>query len=65
MDYLSEKEQEDYSYRAAYANLQTGNRQEAKRLFGLLTRNSEKYAEPASYYLAYAQFQDGEYDPHV
>lgn len=62
MDYLTEREQEDYSYRTAYANLQVGSRTEAKRLFGLLTRNSKKYAEPASYYLAYSNFQDGEYD---
>ena len=62
IDYLSESDQEDYSYRSAYANLQKGNRTEAKRLFGLLTRNSKKYTEPASYYYAYANFQDGEYD---
>lgn len=65
MDYLDVKEQEDYSYRTAYANLQAGNRNEAKRLFGLLTRNSSKYAEPASYYLAYANFQDGEYEQAI
>lgn len=65
MDYLTEREQEDYSYRTAYANLQAGSRTEAKRLFGLLTRNSKKYAEPASYYLAYANFQDGEYEQAI
>lgn len=62
VDYLSVGEQEDYSYRMGYTLLQNGQRKEAKRLFGLLTRNSGKYAEPASYYLAYASFQDGEYD---
>ena len=65
VDYLNVKEQEDYSYRTAYANLQAGNRVEAKRYFGLLTRNSQKYAEPASYYLAYANFQDGEYNQAI
>ncbi|MDU1889948.1 MAG: tetratricopeptide repeat protein [Dysgonomonas sp.] len=65
VDYLQVGEQEDYSYRTAYANLQSGNRAEAKRLFGLLTRNSNKYAEPASYYLAYANFQDGEYEQAI
>ncbi|MDR1715364.1 MAG: tetratricopeptide repeat protein [Prevotella sp.] len=65
MDYLNVKEQEDYSYRTAYANLQAGNRNDAKRLFGLLTRNSSKYVEPASYYLAYANFQDGEYEQAI
>lgn len=62
MDYLTVDEQEDYSYRMAYSSLQNGERTEAKRLFGLLSRNSKKYAEPASYYLAYASFQEGEYE---
>jgi TolA-binding protein len=61
MDYLTIDEQEDYSYRMACSSLQNGERAESKRLFGLLSRNSRKYAEPASYYLAYANFQDGEY----
>lgn len=65
MDYLTTQEQEDYSYRAAYANLQSGSKPEAKRLFGLLTRNSKKYTEPASYYLAYINFQEGEYDKAI
>ncbi|MDR0823583.1 MAG: tetratricopeptide repeat protein [Prevotella sp.] len=62
VDYLSVSEQEDFSYRKAYCELQNGDRAEAKNLFGLLSRNSEKYAEPASYYLAYINFQDGEYE---
>ncbi|WP_108823124.1 tetratricopeptide repeat protein [Dysgonomonas sp. Marseille-P4361] len=65
MDYLTPSEQEDFSYRAAYANLQVGSKDEAKRYFGLLSRNSKKYAEPASYYLAYINFQDGEYDKAI
>lgn len=62
MDYLSSDEQEDYAYRTAYAGLQSGNRTDPKRLFGILSRNSQKYAEPASYYLAYINFQEGNYD---
>lgn len=62
MDYLTENEQEDYAYRTAFANLQVGNKNDAKRLFGILSRSSKKYAEPASYYLAYIDFQNGEYD---
>jgi len=65
MDYLSPTEQEDYAYRTAYANLQEGNRNDAKRLFGLLSRNSKKYNEPASYYLAYISFQEGEYSQAI
>lgn len=62
MDYLSVNEQEDYAYRMAYSSLQSGKREEAKRLFGILSRTSKKYTEPASYYLAYIDFQDGNYD---
>lgn len=62
MDYLSVAEQEDYAYRTAFANLQQGNKNDSKRLFGILSRSSKKYAEPASYYLAYIDFQNGNYD---
>lgn len=62
MDYLAQVEQEDYAYRAACAGLQSGNRNDARRLFTGLTKNSERYNEPASYYLAYMDFQDGNYD---
>lgn len=65
VDYLNAEEQEDYSYRTAYANLQKGSRVEAKRLFGLLSRNSQKYQDPASYYLAYIDFQEGNYKQAV
>ncbi|NDV79030.1 tetratricopeptide repeat protein [Dysgonomonas sp. 511] len=65
IDYLNEKEQADCSYRMAYSFLQTGNRAEAKRLFGLLTKNSKEYLDPASFYLAYTHFQDGEYEQAI
>lgn len=63
IDYLDLKEQDDYAYRYAYSMLQAGkkDKKESKRLFGLLTRNSKKYREPASYYLAYMDFQEGNY----
>lgn len=59
---LSPAEGEDYSYRLAYAYLQIKqNRAEAKKMLGNLMRNSNKYREPASYYFAYTDFQDGNY----
>lgn len=65
MDYLSQTEQADYSYRKAYAALQTDKMQEARQLFGVLSRISNKYAEPATYYLAYIDFQNGNYDTAI
>ena len=62
VDYLSEKEQEDHTFRIAQACLHTGNKKEARSLFGILTRISEKYSEPSSYYLAYIDFQNGDYE---
>lgn len=65
MDYLSVNDQEDYSYRRAYALLQAGKNVEARQLFGVLSRISNKYAEPASYYSAYINFQNGDYDAAI
>ena len=62
IDYLPLTEQEDYAYRTAYAAMQIGENNNSKRLFGLLSKNSYKYAEPASYYLAYINFQEGNYN---
>ncbi len=62
LDYLTPSEQEDYSFRAAYTNLQLGNKNEARRYFGLLYRNSNKYRDAADYYSGYIDYSDGEYD---
>ncbi|NDW17361.1 outer membrane protein assembly factor BamD [Dysgonomonas sp. 216] len=62
VNYLSPGEQEDYAYRMAYTGLQSNRRDNSKHLFKALTHNSKKYADPANYYLAYIDFQDGEYD---
>ena len=62
MDYLTVNEQEDYAYRMAYSSLQGGKKDDAKRLFGILSRSSKKYGEASSYYLAYIDFQDGNYN---
>ncbi|GAB6011905.1 tetratricopeptide repeat protein [Viscerimonas tarda] len=65
IDYLSASDQEDYSFRYAYSSLQKGDRGKAKQQFGLLTRNSRKYTEPATYYLAYIDFGEGNYDKSI
>ncbi len=62
VDYLSLKDQEDYTFRSAVANLREGKRSVAANQFALLAKNSNKYYEPAAYYKAYIDFQDGKYD---
>lgn len=65
VDYFNLKDQEDYTFRSAFANLQVGNRKEAYQQFDILARNSNKYFEPASYYKAYIDFYDGKYDSAI
>lgn len=65
LDYLSAGDQEDYAFRLAYANLQEGNKDEAYRLFRILTKSSQKYSEPASYYAAYIDFRNGDYETSI
>ncbi len=62
VDYLSPPDQEDYTFRSAYADLQTGNRAQAAQKFDLLVKNSDKYFHAATYYRAYLDFQNGNYD---
>lgn len=63
--YLKGSEQDDYLYRSAYANLQEGNKGVAKQQFGRLTKSSQTYTDAASYYLAYIDFQEGNYDQAI
>lgn len=65
IDYLNESEQADCSYRKAYALLQIGETNEARQQFGVLSRISEKYSEPATYYLAYIDFQNENYEAAI
>ncbi len=62
LDYLSLKEQEDYSFRLAYAEMKLGNNQEASRLFNLLEQNSRTYREAAQFYAGHIQYIEGNYD---
>ena len=61
LDYLSLVEQEDYSFRLAYTQLQVGNKEEATRYFGLLSQNSREYRDAADFYLGYIEYSNGNY----
>lgn len=61
LDYLTLAEQEDYSFRLGYTELQLGNREEAKRRFGLLSLNSKRYRDAADYYLGYIDYSERNY----
>ncbi len=62
LDYLSLEEQEDFSFRMAYADLQAGNKDKAERLFGLLAQNSKKYQDAGNFYYGYIEYTKGNYD---
>lgn len=62
VNYLSYADQEDYTFRLAYANLQKGNLKVASQKFEILAKNSNKYFTTATYYIAYIDFQEGRYD---
>ena len=59
VNYLSLNDQEDFTFRSAFTNLQQSKRELAKSQFDLLTRNSNKYFESATYYKAYIDFHEG------
>ncbi len=61
LDYLSPSEQEDYSFRMAYTNLQLENTDEADRLFNLLYQNSKRYRSAANFYLGYMAYKKGDF----
>ena len=61
LDYLTLSDQEDYSFRSAYTQLQLGNKEGATRLLGLLSQNSSKYRDAANFYLGYIDYSNGNY----
>ena len=65
LDKLSVADQEDYAYRMAYSKMQTEKYADAHRLFGLLQNNSEKYRDVATYYSAYLEYLEGNYDKAI
>lgn len=62
IEYLSEKQQEEFAYRMAYSCLKTDKKAEAFRLFSLLKTNSSKYKDAANYYLGYLYYAENDYD---
>ncbi len=61
LDYLSLEEQEDYSFRLGYTQMQLTNTAEAIRYFGLLSQNSLTYRDAADFYLGYIEYANGNY----
>ena len=61
LDYLNLSEQEDYSFRTGYTQLQLDNVDEAMRYLGLLSQNSTKYRDAADFYLGHIEFSQGNY----
>ena len=61
LDYLTLSQQEEYSFRNGYTQMQLGNSEEARRYFGLLSRNSKTYQDAASFYLGYIDYSNGDY----
>ncbi|HPD85812.1 MAG TPA: tetratricopeptide repeat protein, partial [Proteiniphilum sp.] len=61
LDYLNLTDQEDYSFRLGYTELQLGNLREAARLFGLLSLNSNRYRDAANFYLGYIDYSNKDY----
>ncbi len=61
LDYLTLTDQEDYSFRSGYTELQLGNDEEAKRRFGLLSLNSSRYRDAADFYLGYIDYTNRNY----
>lgn len=62
IDQLSLNQQEAYSFRLAYALLQTGKLDEARHYFTLLEQIGKEYNTAASYYLAYINYAKGDYE---
>lgn len=61
IDWLSTPDRAQYTYRKALCLLKTGYIDKAVPLLNRL-RNTEKYAAPAQFYLAYVDYRNGKYD---
>jgi TolA-binding protein len=62
IDVLSAAQQEAYSFRMAYALLQTGDPVKARGYFAGISRIGSAYKDAAAYYVAYIDYATGEYD---
>lgn len=61
IDLLSPDQQEAYSFRLAYALLQTGEMEKARGYFSRIEQVGTKYREAAIYYVAYIDYAAGNY----
>ena len=61
VDKLPESLQADYCYRLAYSYLKKESYLQAKPLFEVLSRSSDKYKEASDFYLAYILYAEGDY----
>jgi TolA-binding protein len=61
LDFLTLSEQEDYSFRKGYTELQLDNKELATRYFGLLSQNSSKYHDASEFYLGYIDYSNKNY----
>ncbi len=59
---LSETDAEDYCYALANTKLKTGNTPGADTLFTVLIGQGGRYVSEATYYLAYINYLEGDYD---
>ena len=62
LDNLSLEDQETYSYRKAYTLLQLKQTDKARGYFERISQIGKKYQKPATYYIAYIDYIDGDYN---
>jgi Predicted N-acetylglucosaminyl transferase len=64
-EFLDKEEKADCQYRLAYAFIAEKREQEAQKLMRELQHNSPKYADAATYYLAWFDYRDKQFDQAV
>ncbi|MDD4516553.1 tetratricopeptide repeat protein [Massilibacteroides sp.] len=62
IDLLNPDQQEAYSFRLAYSLLQTGEKDKARSYFTRIQQIGKTYRTASSYYVAYLDYIDGNYD---
>lgn len=62
IDLLNPTTQEAYSFRLAYSLLQTGEKDKARNYFARIQQIGNTYRSAATYYIAYLDYADGNYD---
>lgn len=62
IDMLTTSEQETYTFRLAYALLQTGERDKARAYFERIKQIGDTYRDASAYYVAYIDYADGKYN---